>query len=206
MGPRPFGRGRWLRTVGGSAWFIGFNGAATFRSRKVDVEADNMAFYVASMGPRPFGRGRFHIRPVWDVWGEASMGPRPFGRGRAEAAGGAGAGYLSFNGAATFRSRKVEREMIGKPQSRRFNGAATFRSRKAHPARSSGPSAPCFNGAATFRSRKAAFPVLGQSLLDIQLQWGRDLSVAEGWGAMSERRTARYRLQWGRDLSVAEGQ
>ena len=36
------------------------------------------------------------------------------------------------------------------------------------------------------------------------LQWGRDLSVAEGLAGNRKTRT-KARLQWGRDLSVAEG-
>ena len=83
-----------------------FNGAATFRSRKVRSHAKAGRCAMASMGPRPFGRGRsisrnsangrlkrfngaatFRSRKGWiyqaegDRW-QASMGPRPFGRGR----------------------------------------------------------------------------------------------------------------------------
>ena len=61
----------------------------------------------------------------------------------------------------------------------------------------------CFNGAATFRSRKAA--AYGPELSGWQeLQWGRDLSVAEGHN-LRDIAKEMHKLQWGRDLSVAEG-
>ena len=86
---------------------LGFNGAATFRSRKVSEGQTPKEALAASMGPRPFGRGRAAGAlgiPPWPPelqWGRdlsvaegqcsggrhggrcaASMGPRPFGRGR----------------------------------------------------------------------------------------------------------------------------
>ena len=109
MGPRPFGRGRIQKLAGTSTvlklqWgrdlsvaegtYIApsaadtarsFNGAATFRSRKVDG---------AGHGSRP--------------WPVASMGPRPFGRGRCPKTCGKTKEKMRFNGAATFRSRKEE--------------------------------------------------------------------------------------------------
>ena len=61
----------------------------------------------------------------------------------------------------------------------RFNGAATFRLRKGHQAMAGSWRAICFNGAATFRLRKghAGGTSRGASK---SLQWGRNLSVAEG--------------------------
>ena len=110
-----------------------------------------------------------------------------------------------FNGAATFRSRKggawgrnfARRELLqwgrdlsvaegaGWPSASTtassFNGAATFRSRKAICRSISEHHFPCFNGAATFRSRKVrASRRPGRR--PRSLQWGRDLSVAEGIG------------------------
>ena len=85
-----------------------------------------------------------------------------------------------------------------------------------------------FNGAATFRSRKGHCVPAGH-VARVRLQWGRDLSVAEGsWLAAKARgrhtasmgprpfgrgrarmpmpdRARSLMLQWGRDLSVAEG-
>ena len=82
MGPRPFGRGR-SAAAPTVVWMSrGFNGAATFRSRKVGESAGIEEVIMASMGPRPFGRGRF-ARLLQDAQRRrASMGPRPFGRGR----------------------------------------------------------------------------------------------------------------------------
>ena len=39
----------------------------------------------------------------------------------------------------------------------------------------------------------------------VELQWGRNLSVAEGCGRMVESARRLEALQWGRNLSVAEG-
>ena len=60
-----------------------------------------------------------------------------------------------------------------------------------------------FNGAATFRSRKAQMTNFAALALR-PLQWGRDLSVAEG-AARILALARQAKLQWGRDLSVAEG-
>ena len=60
----------------------------------------------------------------------------------------------------------------------------------------------CFNGAATYRSRKLVVPAVDVGATP-QLQWGRDLTVAEiqGGGFFDGLLTL---LQWGRDLTVAE--
>ena len=252
MGPRPFGRGRLSLSFRFQCNVICFNGAATFRSRKVCVvcnapESESVLQWGrdlsvaegrsvphparqvpcfngaatfrsrkapswpttpggcagASMGPRPFGRGR--PIPTWRArppctklqWGRdlsvaegaanarrlaekryASMGPRPFGRGRTRLA-------------------------AGKPSARRFNGAATFRSRKGAGGGAARRSSGRFNGAATFRSRKGyGGNVAWQG--GAPLQWGRDLSVAEGVRERGRCLKCMW-LQWGRDLSVAEG-
>ena len=131
MGPRPFGRGRYVDMPAPVMADDRFNGAATFRSRKDRAAKDlglqentlqwgrdlSVAEGVgpceglrgggnASMGPRPFGRGREtkHYRPRPAL--PASMGPRPFGRGRCTATAEIITEAASFNGAATFRSRK----------------------------------------------------------------------------------------------------
>ena len=154
------------------------------------------------MGPRPFGRGRLCPRcgkPWLGLlqWGRdlsaaegalaghavggakpASMGPRPFGRGRRSSVRRPSRTSPSFNGAATFRPRKGLAH--SRPNSRR----------------------PRFNGAATFRPRKAAGRPARRAMP--QLQWGRDLSAAEGRVAPM-RQVYAVQLQWGRDLSAAEG-
>ena len=132
-----------------------------------------------------------------------------------------------FNGAATFRPRKVGTEKAGKLPLKRFNGAATFRPRKArrrahHAPRvlaSMGPrpfgrgrrfcglaiisDTRSFNGAATFRPRKGRHRRAPPSFVK-ELQWGRDLSAAEGC-RLRMTSSANVGLQWGRDLSAAEG-
>ena len=205
----------------------------------------------ASMGPQPFGCGRslrIRIRcpamielqwgrnlsvaegapalgPARQVGG-ASMGPQPFGCGRCIQVDYDYLLYRRFNGAATFRLRKVPTESISLWSTTCFNGAATFRLRKGQRRRLQWrPSALqwgrnlsvaegfCtaalsarrnrFNGAATFRLRKERTGIVAPQVLPL-LQWGRNLSVAEGALRPSCRQWIK-RLQWGRNLSVAEG-
>ena len=60
-----------------------------------------------------------------------------------------------------------------------FNGAATFRLRKAACCRAPSKHGARFNGAATFRLRKVV-PLQLRVAQYPTLQWGRNLSVAEG--------------------------
>ena len=62
----------------------GFNGAATFRPRRVSRTRQYPWPPRASMGPRPFGRGEIPHGPILKSKYLASMGPRPFGRGEIE--------------------------------------------------------------------------------------------------------------------------
>ena len=158
----------------------------------------------ASMGPRPFGRGRSTIVQNTDRRGarfngaatfrsrkggggvdgippidRASMGPRPFGRGRGEKGIPRRPNRQASMGPRPFGRGRHGRATRCAGCGRRFNGAATFRSRKAKTMRP------------IWQSRSA-------------LQWGRDLSVAEGNCKICHI-GPRNRLQWGRDLSVAEG-
>ena len=156
MGPRPFGRGRYLALLFCRPRRPSFNGAATFRSRKAGKGRNRAQPRLASMGPRPFGRGRIVTLPSRLI----SL-TLQWGRDLSVAEGGRTAVGPHVHG-------------------RRFNGAATFRSRKdgrANPARFR-----CrhgFNGAATFRSRKGGGRACQRNRRG-RLQWGRDLSVAEG--------------------------
>ena len=115
----------------------------------------------------------------------------------------------SFNGAATFQPRKAtqrdtrysgtatlqwgrdlsvaESSAAGRPCVRRrrcFNGAATFQSRKGRAVDRACTSRTRFNGAATFQSRKAVTDRRHACQDPRQLQWGRDLSVAESSAAI----------------------
>ena len=226
MGPRPFGRGRdagnlpalpatglqWGRDLSvaeGSGcrptrsptiwlqWGRDLSVAEGCGGAAVPPRASQ-----ASMGPRPFGRGRLWPTMRGSVVRPASMGPRPFGRGRA----GLGRRHprtaASFNGAATFRSRKGDNgNVVGRRQSASMGPRPFGRGR---------------------------FIVQIIPYFSPMLQWGRDLSVAEGAqfcllyvdvhnASMGPRPFGRGRaiiwavvenwevLQWGRDLSVAEG-
>ena len=206
MGPRLFGRGR-----------IG------------QCRSGRKSTRPASMGPRPFGRGRRDGGPLLGGGRDASMGPRPFGRGR-------GSlptmqpltGSRGFNGAATFRSRKAGAGGDRVERAAASMGPRPFGRGRVPSIVTHAKILGCFNGAATFRSRKAAAPPRRRQI-PRKLQWGRDLSVAEGWShefeliwrkaaSMGPRPFGRGRdaidqvrqggimvLQWGRDLSVAEG-
>ena len=206
MGPQPFGCGRRRHGRPAPSREYSFNGAATFRLRK-DFEASNPVLKFAplqwgrnlsvaegprpaekveldtraSMGPQPFGCGRASLPPRTQdpmalQWGRnlsvaegyayrkvilskmrASMGPQPFGCGRIAWNPIQRIPVPCFNGAATFRLRKVYVPQDIRIVQYRFNGAATFRLRKD----------PCF------------CPVICGSFT---LQWGRNLSVAEGVG------------------------
>src|SRR5579884_430267 len=161
---------------------VGFNGAATDRSRKLNcclpVSVEGGA---ASMGPRPIGRGNSPERSR----SRRTRGTLQWGRDRSVAEiladpGSLARGRRGFNGAATDRSRKSELvlmqqiEAVGLQWGRdrsvaeiafcflssswsvsSFNGAATDRSRKFQGLRPRrGPQCTRFNGAATDRSRK----------------------------------------------------
>ena len=179
MGPRPFGRGRYVLTtmfshhpelqwgrdlsvaegrfifapaarrlllqwgrdlsvaeglwgVRTAARLICFNGAATFRSRKGRNRSE------ASRSGTGLQWGRDLSVAEGDFCRErvAEFVKLQWGRDLSVAEGAEipaanGSGAAGFNGAATFRSRKVgqPRKSGGRPS--RFNGAATFRSRKA---------------------------------------------------------------------------
>ena len=183
MGPRPFGRGRTTPRSGRTSSRGGFNGAATFRSRKVINALDMLVRTAgASMGPRPFGRGRLLLafQRFSRLMSRASMGPRPFGRGRRR------------------HVLQAQNPRVPLQWGRDLSVAEGWRA-----ASCCSPWPRRFNGAATFRSRKEPNNRLYQAAGSL-LQWGRDLSVAEGSGAHTKRPAGRP-LQWGRDLSVAEG-
>ena len=163
MGPQPSSRGNLFGYANGSRIenIMGFNGAATFQSRKShppicgasssyllqwgrNLPVAEICRYSrgiarrllehASMGPQPSSRGN-RTNPSCNVAcaERASMGPQPSSRGNsAPEKLEQVCRICGFNGAATFQSRKLER-------AGRFP-LATIRD--------------CFNGAATFQSRK----------------------------------------------------
>ena len=96
-----------------------------------------------------------------------SMEPRPFSRGNWLIDAEEHVEVTSFNGAATFQSRKRPLREPHRAQMTTFNGAATFQSRKLHSPRLQSFTSQPFNGAATFQSRKprnAARPQRGLRL------------------------------------------
>ena len=139
----------------------------------------------ASMGPQPFGCGRSMAKDMLHgkhglQWGRnlsvaeggvvgtarRPKSPLQWGRNLSVAEGAARAYYSphlhGFNGAATFRLRKGDKKAVWPPLERRFNGAATFRLRK-------------------------GTEYLGGTLGITWLQWGRNLSVAEGTEKLRKR-------------------
>ena len=133
------------------------------------------------------------------------MGPQPFGCGRGACKSDRSRISSCFNGAATFRLRKADYSSNSPHPLRRFNGAATFRLRKGRHRRalwalfhfaSMGPQPFGCGRRPPTPSRRQPRP---------ELQWGRNLSVAEG-SASAAFASSSPSLQWGRNLSVAEGQ
>ena len=143
-------------------WTQGFNGAATFRLRKVGLVDGTLRASQASMGPQPFGCGRGDIEARQGWCPPASMGPQPFGCGRGgNALGVPGGAPVASMGPQPFGCGRGAAALSGTARARRFNGAATFRLRKDR--------------------------LIGRALAwQRQLQWGRNLSVAEGTGAPAD--------------------
>ena len=155
------------------------------------------------MGPQPFGCGRRMAAATRTAVTMASMGPQPFGCGRELPA-----AQRTLKGAALQWGRNLSvaegaRNQCGLCHAPDASmGPQPFGCGRCRaPARVI--AAPGFNGAATFRLRKAAGKSGNLQALDA-LQWGRNLSVAEGCHDVRLTSLPRW-LQWGRNLSVAEG-
>ena len=179
-----------------------FNGAATWKSRKAAVIVCCAPYFVASMGPRLGSRGKIAMPVGFSSTGYASMGPRLGSRGKRanwpsptvslvvlqwgrdlEVAERVAFWFVDlvlsgFNGAATWKSRKVARARNRRSNQGCFNGAATWKSRKANKTNLLGNAPPSFNGAATWKSRKELYNSI-RKMRPRLLQWGRDLEVAE---------------------------
>ena len=156
-----------------------FNGAATFRLRK---------------GP---ARRRPRHKPPLLQWGRnlsVAEGRSDRQRGR---------GGPGFNGAATFRLRKEPDARAHKSDRHSFNGAATFRLRKGEAIRDAGIARQASMGPQPFGCGRPPTEIDVDEKVKV-LQWGRNLSVAEGLSGAAYK-LPRRQLQWGRNLSVAEG-
>ncbi len=155
------------------------------------------------------------------------MEPRLGSRGKIDCAGVVTKSDPSFNGAATWKSRKVPARHPSPLRFPSFNGAATWKSRKA---RIIGYQQRDFSASMEPRlgSRGKASGEWASIPSDTTLQWSRDLEVAErgeavearfrdsgfngaatwksrkGHLAVVQTLTSESVLQWSRDLEVAE--
>ena len=202
MGPQPFGCGRSPRRAGRRGAPISFNGAATFRLRKASQTSQTSHQARASMGPQPFGCGRLSLicsltLPRALQWGRnlsvaegagrhrrrgrrrpASMGPQPFGCGREFVDNGDGSFSIVLQWGRNLSVAEGQGQAALRGNQESFNGAATFRLRKGKDrlrqierhAASMGPQ-PFGCGRSAVGTSASVAP---------QLQWGRNLSVAEG--------------------------
>ena len=155
MGPQPFGCGRLVASCRRRSE-VCFNGAATFRLRKVWGGCTNwpnglplqwgrnlsvaeglqslptlVKISIASMGPQPFGCGRDVARVAPFHAKFASMGPQPFGCGRRNGEAAPRLPPLLQWGRNLSVAEGPLRSWRASP-SNCFNGAATFRLRKDH--------------------------------------------------------------------------
>ena len=156
-----------------------FNGAATFRLRKAHGCAACYRQEYPSMGPQPFGCGRWRAQAVRADGLAPSMGPQPFGCGR----------DVECVCQRDLKAPSMGPQPFGCGRPRAADRPAALGT---------------FNGAATFRLRKGRGRYSVGTPAGTILQWGRNLSVAEGAGGP----LIAYKsctLQWGRNLSVAEG-
>ena len=132
----------------------------------------------------------------------ASMGPRSFDRGKCSRNAGRDRGNDSFNGAAIDRSRKVSSARTKHhSKSLQWGRGSIDRGKAAIPSRticsgraSMGPRSIDRGNEADYRERHGY----------LQLQWGRDRSIAERLVAVQVRTAPLSRLQWGRGSSIAE--
>ena len=130
MGPRPFSHGNLAGALSGLSTARRFNGAATFQSRK-------LAELGIEFFPTPelqWGRDLSVTETSWTGCWAAKTTPLQWGRDlsvtETRKLTKLAYGKLSFNGAATFQSRKRPSDRAAEEGRGRFNGAATFQSRK----------------------------------------------------------------------------
>ena len=184
-GPTTLQWGRNLSVAEGSCRTLeapharGFNGAATFRLRKVSGGQECRARAEASMGPQPFGCGRRAGSRGGLRARRASMGPQPFGCGRHNWNWPPASWAAASMGPQPFGCGRDYVRAIFIRQGAASMGPQPFGCGRAH---------------------EPTTPVLPP----VPLQWGRNLSVAEG-GLTAYGTALILPLQWGRNLSVAEG-
>ena len=206
---------------------LSFNGAATFRLRKAAAPLPPPpSAVVASMGPQPFGCGRggrkrssagmasfngaatFRLRKAvrlprfWRL-------PRrlQWGRNLSVAEGRGAAPHMAcrarFNGAATFRLRKAGNDLERRRAMRASMGPQPFGCGRPDRVQPPLPPPPASMGPQPFGCGRIRLAPQAHEKVPM-LQWGRNLSVAEGVGR-KPKVLKDVELQWGRNLSVAEG-
>ena len=132
----------------------------------------------ASMGPQPSSRGNLETAVDGDQSASASMGPQPSSRGNWSATPSASARLESFNGAATFQSRKSPRRRILRAQVRASMGPQpSSRGNEYKRARDQVSNAASMGPQPS--SRGNAGRVSYNCVPSVLLQWGRNLPVAE---------------------------
>ena len=82
MGPQPFGCGRYTKESKEAYIQTGFNGAATFRLRKVTAVIALACHYLGFNGAATFRLRKEPDTGANECDDGASMGPQPFGCGR----------------------------------------------------------------------------------------------------------------------------
>ena len=111
----------------------GFNGAATWKSRKESEQKMNSVDLTASMGPRLGSRGKAVEGVHLGAEKQASMGPRLGSRGKSrfEYAQAFGPNVLQWGRDLEVAERRGTRKPLGQGLGS-FNGAATWKSRKVY--------------------------------------------------------------------------
>ncbi len=192
-----------LISLGVRSFPTGFNGAATWKSRKGS-------------------RDRSRHSCLTSFNGAATWKSRKVGQSNRVTL-----MPSSFNGAATWKSRKGPRRNRGPCKKISFNGAATWKSRKGSGRRSHQFELRSFNGAATWKSRKefrhleplanwmqaSMGPRLGsrgKTMYNVFPEPRIRASMGPRLGSRGKRpflpfiHSCTSMLQWGRDLEVAE--
>ena len=155
-------------------------GPRSFDRGKGTLHAGRAAGREASMGPRSFDRGKANRPNRVRMPSNASMGPRSFDRGKDVLRGQLGVAVWGFNGAAIFRSRKVQALALPPLIHLTLQWGRDLSIAESQ-------------SSATLRRPELGHASMGPRSFDRGKERAR-----------SRLRTIRVGLQWGRDLSIAE--
>ncbi len=147
------------------------------RGKVIFDSLPNAACY-ASMEPRLIGRGKFGAFQTQDLARIASMEPRLIGRGKDQSHPLQKYTDIKLQWSRDLLVAERQRRVHCLRLMHSFNGAATYWSRKEADRNICQTDLACFNGAATYWSRKdpRSKPAAAS---ESTLQWSRDLLVAE---------------------------